>query len=241
MQDGSKKWAARTIVGVDESNNSLIVDTPCVPSYGKAVLTGGRNTIYDRLISLQIKIATDPNYKKLSDCVGGYNNTLLQMLVPSTFIQYNTGYLYGETPDTYDSMKFVKLFNFIDDGGNTSNYIIDAWDELLNYMDDNKEVQNEVREFARDLVVYGFITSGDRGGFTKIFKYVPDSWRLESGYSEFIKNKLVDLSLGEMSDIDIDDIILNNWFDNDIVRTYSMVDKNKVSNFIQYKPVVGGK
>ena len=50
MQDGSRKWAARTIVGVDESNNSLIVDTPCVPSYGKAVLTGGRNTIYDRLI-----------------------------------------------------------------------------------------------------------------------------------------------------------------------------------------------
>ena len=241
MQDGSKKWAARTIVGVNESNNSLIVDTPCVPSYGKAVLTGGRNTIYDRLIQLQIKIATDPNYKKLSDGVGGYNNTLLQMLVPSTFIQYNTGYLYGETPDTYDSMKFVKLFNFVDDGGNTSNYIIDAWDELLNYTDDNKEVQNEVREFARDLVVYGFITSGDRGGFTKIFKYVPDSWRLESGYSEFIKNKLVDLSLGEMSDIDIDDIILNNWFDNDIVRTYSMVDKNKVSNFIQYKPVVGGK
>jgi len=150
------------------------------------------------------------------------------MLVQGNAVEYQGAYVQGEQPDTYETMKFVKFFNFVEDSGNTANYLIDAWDDLLNYTNDNKEAQQLVRDFARDLIVYGFITSGDRGGFTKIFKYVPASWRESSGYGNFIKSKLIEYSIGNDTDVDIQDVILNNWFDNDFVRTYKLKDKNNI-------------
>lgn len=232
--DGKDYVVNSVISGVDETNNAVYVQHSLPSMYGKAVLKNGQNTIYDRFMRLQAAIHTDPAYADLLDPSGQINNRLLQMLVPGEEVEYTGAYIRGETPDTYENMKFVKFFNFVEDSGSTANYIIDAWDELLNYTNDNKEVENEIRQFARDLIVYGFITSGDRGGFTKIFKYVPVSWREESGYGNFIYNKLIEYSIGAETDIDTDDVILNNWFDNDMVRTYKLKDKNNVPQFIQY-------
>ena len=209
------------------------------PNYTRNLVTGN-NTIYDRFAKLQVAIYSDPNYKELLNSQGEIENRLLQMLVPGNTVEYMQSYIPGEVPDTHPNLKFVKFFNFIEDNGNTANYIIDAWDELLNYTSVNKEVENTIREFARDLIVYGFITSGDRGGFTKIFKYVPASWRESSGYGNFLRGKLLEYQISDKTDIDINDVILNNWFDNEIVRTYKAKDKDGIPNFMEYRTKING-
>jgi len=58
-----------------------------------------------------------------------------------------------------------------------------------------------------------------------MFKYVPASWRTQSGFGEYIDKKLLEYQSLPETELDTDDIILNNWFDNDIIRTYSIKDK----------------
>lgn len=193
-------------------------------------------------MKLRTEIANNPDYAQLRSESGDINNRLLSMIVPGTTTEYKPAYVVGETPDTYETSEFIKLFNFVEDSGNTANYIIDGWEELLSYTDPaHPEAEKTIREFARDLIVYAFITSGDRGGFTKMFKYVPTSWREESGYGQFIYNKLLQYQVGTETDIDISDVILNNWYDNEIVPTHYLIDKKtKTSNFMQYKTKVNG-
>lgn len=234
-QDNKYHLVDATVVGYDDEANTIIINKKAPIMHGKLVLTGGRNTIYDRFAKLCIDIHTDPRYSNLLNG-GEIGNRLLQMLVPAKEYSYESAGIYGERPDTYQNAKFVKLFNFVDDGGDTANYIIDAWEELLEYENDDIDAQNTIRSFARDLVVYAFITSGDESGFTKMFKYVPDSWRISSGYSDFMNGKLVEYSIGmNVDDIDIQDVILNNWYNNRIVPVYRMKDRvTKKDNFLAY-------
>ena len=238
--DGKYYMINSTVTGYDRENNALTIAHKLPPMYGKARIKGGKNTIYDRLNRLQVAIKINPVYRNLLDTNGEPNNVLLQMLVPGKEVEYTGSSIVGEQPDTYETMKFVKFFNFVEDSGSTANYIIDAWDELLHYKNDNKDAENNIRRFARDLIVYGFITSGDRGGFTKIFKYAPVSWREESGYGDFIQRKLIEYSMGVQTDLDIQDVILNNWFDNDFVRKYNLKDKDDKPQFMKYTTKVNG-
>ena len=106
-------------------------------------------------------------------------------------IEYNQIELlntFGEREGTYEKPKFVKFFNSMDDDSKNSNYVYEAWERLL------EDTDETVRKFARDLVVYSFYSSGDMSGFSKFFKYVPNSWRLNSGYVDFVRTKLKDLN-----------------------------------------------
>lgn len=242
-QDGKDYPIQLNVIAADQATNRIAVDKKIPPMHGKILLKGGKNTIYDRFMRLQTAISTDPQYAKLRSASGDITNRLLQMIVPGTTTEYQKGYIVGEHPDTYETSKFIKLFNFVEDSGNTANYIIDGWDELLQYTDsEHPEAQKTIREFARDLIVYAFITSGDRGGFTKMFKYVPVSWREQSGYGQFIHDKLAEYSIGFETDIDIDDVLLNNWYDNELVPTYHLQDrKTKISNFMVYHSRINGQ
>lgn len=197
---------------------------------GVCRLLGGANTIFDRLSRLKPMIYHNNDYSDLQ------GNLLLEMLIPGKRVEYSPkDAVLGERPDTYDDLKFVKLQNFVDDGGINTNYIINAWNELLEYQNDKQpQVAEYIRNFARDLVVYAFITSGDTQGFTKMFKYVPASWRKKSGYADFINRKLVQLN--SIPTIDLNDVLLNNWYDNKLVPTYQFYSKDadgkRSSNFI---------
>lgn len=197
---------------------------------GVCRLFGGANTIFDRLSRLKPMIYHNNDYSDLQ------GNLLLEMLIPGKRVEYSPkDAVLGERPDTYDDLKFVKLQNFVDDGGINTNYIINAWNELLEYQNDKQpQVAEYIRDFARDLIVYAFITSGDTQGFTKMFKYVPASWRKKSGYADFINRKLVQLN--SISTIDLNDVLLNNWYDNKLVPTYQFYSKDangkRSSNFI---------
>lgn len=197
---------------------------------GVCRLLGGANTIFDRLSRLKPMIYHNNDYSDLQ------GNLLLEMLIPGKRVEYSPkDAVLGERPDTYDDLKFVKLQNFVDDGGINTNYIINAWNELLEYQNDKQpQVAEYIRDFARDLIVYAFITSGDAQGFTKMFKYVPASWRKKSGYADFINRKLVQLN--SIPTIDLNDVLLNNWYDNKLVPTYRFYSKDangkRSSNFI---------
>ena len=226
-----------TIIGVNEESNSVYINNNIYGGIiGTASLMDGENTIYDRWARLAVKIKTDPKYADLLDGNGEFVNRLLRELVPGNVYDYKSNYDSSERPDTYETLKFVRLFNASDDQNSSHTYISQAWDELLN---DN--AHPDVQEFARDLVVYAFITSGDQQGFTKIFKYVPASWREESGYAEYIQNKINEM-LPDIPGNDITDIydaVLNNWYDNDLVRTYSLKDRiTKANNFIVWRKQV---
>lgn len=198
---------------------------------GVCRLFGGANTIFDRLSRLKPMIYHNSDYSDLQ------GNLLLEMLIPGKRVEYSPkDAVLGERPDTYDDLKFVKLQNFVDDGGINTNYIINAWNELLEYQNDKQpQVAEYIRNFARDLVVYAFITSGDTQGFTKMFKYVPASWRKKSGYANFINRKLEQLT-SYIPTIDLNDVLLNNWYDNKLVPTYQFYSKDangkRSSNFI---------
>lgn len=198
---------------------------------GVCRLLGGANTIFDRLSRLKPMIYHNNDYSDLQ------GNLLLEMLIPGKRVEYSPkDAVLGERPDTYDDLKFVKLQNFVDDGGINTNYIINAWNELLEYQNDKQpQVAEYIRNFARDLVVYAFITSGDTQGFAKMFKYTPASWRKKSGYADFINRKLEQLN-SYIPTVDLNDVLLNNWYDNKLVPTYQFYSKDangkRSSNFI---------
>ena len=232
------------IVGADDEMNEIVVPIPrTIGGSGTVRITGGKNTIFDRFDRLFVELKEDYQYHDILDAAGEPINMLLRSLVHGRTFDYTSpvvNYL-QEAPDTYPHLKFLKLFNALDQNGVESNYIIDAWDELLH---DNKHPL--LKQFAEDLVVYAFVTSGDQGGFTKFFKQVPFSWRKESGYGDFIQDKLFEFQTSEINKEQLRDAILNNWFDDDIVRTYYSTrlgkdGKSRIPQFITYSGESAGK
>ena len=75
--------------------------------------------------------------------------------------------------------------------------------------------------------MYAFITSGGNSG-NNLFKFIPNSWKIDSygngdtihGYAQYMQDQL-DIykgsSVNDPNMIDIDEIVLNNWYDNRFV------------------------
>lgn len=190
--------------------------------------TQGNNTIYDRIGTLKTLIE---NNSALADLK---SNILLRDITLAATQKYTPSHkrIAGEASDTYDDLKFIKIETFFEDNGDKTDQYIRAWDSLLRYTNDNERLQNTVRKLANDLVVYAFITSGDTKGSTKLFQYVPDSWRNGefnpkgvTSYAEFIRNKLDELNGYGETKIDLDDVILNNWQNDQFVPKYRIDDK----------------
>lgn len=190
--------------------------------------TQGNNTIYDRIGTLKTLIE---NNSALADLKG---NILLRDIILAATQKYTPSHkrIIGEASDTYDDLKFIKLETFFEDSGDKTDQYIRAWDSLLRYTNDNENLQNSVRKLATDLVIYAFITSGDTKGSTKLFQYVPDSWRNGEfnpegmkSYAEFIRTKLDELNGYSENKIDLDDVILNNWQNDQFVPRYRVDDK----------------
>lgn len=198
-------------------------------------LVSGDNTMFDRLGKLRIALRTDPKYADLIDQNGEITNPLIAALVTA----YSFGFdekqekelsIYHTPEDTYPNAKFIKLLNFQDDEQLDSNSLTTAWQELLE--DNNRP---ELQQFARDLIVYAFITSGDVGGVKNLFRFVPMSWKKDTSTGQSYENfmakalKLFQKNPNKIWDyIDTDDIILNNWKEYAFMPTmkYS-VDKRK--------------
>lgn len=178
----------------------------------------GNNTIADRLANIKRRI-NNPDDKLF------YlrNNKLLTSLVESDQVKDET--TIGNNGQIYPVPKFVSTFHSISESSFNQDDLTDAWEELLNYPDDQ-----ELKDFARDLVVYAWLTSGEKSGFNRFFKYVPNSWKIKSGFVghvEFWLNKFNTNLEGDVRNAIIDDILRNNWNDTDFVPQYDYIRKNQ--------------
>ena len=178
----------------------------------------GNNTIADRLANIKRRI-NNPDDKLF------YlrNNKLLTSLVESDQVKDET--TIGNNGQIYPAPKFVSTFHSISESSFNQDDLTDAWDELLDYPNDQ-----ELKDFARDLVVYAWLTSGEKSGFNRFFKYVPNSWKLNSGFIghvEFWLNKFNTNLESDVRNAIIDDILRNNWNDTDFVPQYDYIRKNQ--------------
>lgn len=178
----------------------------------------GNNTIADRLAGIKRRI-NNPDDKLF------YlrNNKLLTSLVESDQVKDES--TTGANGQTYTAPKFVSTFHSISESSFNQDDLTDAWEELLNYPDDQ-----ELNEFARDLVVYAWLTSGEKSGFNRFFKYVPNSWKINSGFVghvEFWLNKFNTNLEPSIREAIIDDILRNNWNDTDFVPQYDYERKGR--------------
>lgn len=178
----------------------------------------GNNTIADRLAGIKRRI-NNPDDKLF------YlrNNKLLTSLVESDQVKDES--TTGANGQTYPAPKFVSAFHSISESSFNQDDLTDAWEELLNYPDDQ-----ELKEFARDLVVYAWLTSGEKSGFNRFFKYVPNSWKINSGFVghvEFWLNKFNTNLEPSIREAIIDDILRNNWNDTDFVPQYDYERKGR--------------
>lgn len=189
-------------------------------------LVTGTNTIYDRLNRFKCLIHTDPRYSYLLDGNGEIRNPLLKLLISDKSWIYNHSLHLDSAEDKFGNLKFIRLFDALDLSSSKTDYVIQAWDDLL-----NDASHPEVQKFARDLCVYAFVTSGDQGGRTKLFQYVPNSFREESGYVDHIRQVLTELKDNDapihmMQAAFIDDVILNNADDFAFVPRVDISNKN---------------
>lgn len=178
----------------------------------------GNNTIADRLAGIKRRI-NNPDDKLF------YlrNNKLLTSLVESDQVKDES--TTGANGQTYPAPKFVSTFHSISESSFNQDDLTDAWEELLNYPDDQ-----ELKEFARDLVVYAWLTSGEKSGFNRFFKYVPNSWKINSGFVghvEFWLNKFNTNLEPSIREAIIDDVLRNNWNDTDFVPQYDYERKGR--------------
>lgn len=178
----------------------------------------GNNTIADRLANIKRRI-NNPDDKLF------YlrNNKLLTSLVESDQVKDET--TIGNNGQIYPAPKFVSTFHSISESSFNQDDLTDAWDELLDYPDDQ-----ELKDFARDLVVYAWLTSVEKSGFNRFFKYVPNSWKINSGFVghvEFWLNKFNTNLESDVRNAIIDDILRNNWNDTDFVPQYYYIRKNQ--------------
>ena len=178
----------------------------------------GDNTIADRLANIKRRI-NNPDDKLF------YlrNNKLLTSLVESDQVKDET--TIGNNGQIYPAPKFVSTFHSISESSFNQDDLTDAWEELLDYPDDQ-----ELKDFARDLVVYAWLTSGEKSGFNRFFKYVPNSWKINSGFVGHVGFWLNMFNANLESDTRnaiIDDILRNNWNDTDFVPQYDYIRKNQ--------------
>lgn len=189
-------------------------------------LVTGTNTIYDRLNRFKCLIHTNPRYSYLLDGNGEIRNPLLKLLISDKSWIYNHSLHLDSAEDKFGNLKFIRLFDALDLSSSKTDYVIQAWDDLL-----NDASHPEVQKFAKDLCVYAFVTSGDKGGRTKLFQYVPNSFREESGYVDHIRQVLAELKDNDapvhmMQAAFIDDVILNNADDFAFVPRVDISNKN---------------
>ena len=190
-------------------------------------LVNGENAMYERLNRLKIAIQTEDRYAELRNQDGVIDNYLLNLLT--------SGYSHKQIKekeqvpeifeDAYPDAKFLSVMTFLSDDSVDADEISEAWEELL---EDSKFP--ELQQFARDLIVYSFITTGGNGSSNNIFKYIPTSWLVnpdglgyEQSFAYYMQQKLDTFNTvqsGKM--VDIDEVILNNWEDEQFIPTIDL-------------------
>lgn len=176
----------------------------------------GNNTIAKRLNKFKTMILRgDERYKYLLNPNGSINNDFLEYLIPNI---------------DNEGIDFIDTSELLSADQAQGNNLINYWRELLD------DPLPEVKRLARDLAVYAFYTSGDNFTMNSFFQYLPNSYRQEIGYTDFVQNKLEQLiNKSQLAYKDKADLFLNNWTNDLLVKPVEMEGGKNRMPFIQAK------
>lgn len=192
-----------------------------------AKLFTSSNSLSKRLNRLLDQVRNNPTYKRLA------SNYLLQSITAE----------FEEEPIVVEGKfvsrpSFISISSSVGDNKNNADMFSEAWEDLLN--DDDPFVRN----FANDLIIYAFLTSGEYNGWTHMFKYVPYNWRVGKtrgfnatveSYADFCR-RMLSGGLAQIANRDIyDQIVANNFMNRNIIRSSRIVEQDGTVNFATNK------
>lgn len=184
-------------------------------------LLGGPNSISKRLDRIKSDVRSG-KYPDLLSSAGSFENVLIDNIFSRP--KEDTTELNG--PD------FIAYKPNKSGDNNLENEIIRAWEELW-----DSDYQ-EIRDFAKDLALYAFYTSGDAFGKNNIFRYVPNSIREEIGYFDYIRD-LERNPDDAVKDIKVFQVIKDLWWNDHVVPTidYYVLDSSRETIEEEGRPV----
>lgn len=184
-------------------------------------LLGGPNSISKRLDRIKSDVRSG-KYPDLLSSDGSFENVLINNIFSRP--KEDTTELNG--PD------FIAYKPNKSGDNNLENGIIRAWEELW-----DSDYQ-EIRDFAKDLALYAFYTSGDAFGKNNIFRYVPNSIREEIGYFDYIRD-LERNPDDAVKDIKVFQVIKDLWWNDHVVPTidYYVLDSSRETIEEEGRPV----
>lgn len=168
----------------------------------------GKTSMAKRINNFKHQILKgNPKLSRFLNNDGTINNDFINYLIPN--IDYN-------------GLDFIDTSALLDADQSQANNLINYWRELID------DPEPKVSQLFKDLVVYAFITSGDNPTMNSFFQYVPNSYRISIGYTDYIQTKLDELSNGVDQSIVRDDLFLNNWQNDKLVRPVDLYNKKGV-------------
>lgn len=176
-------------------------------------------TMASRLNRILDAARNNPRYQRLQ------NNRMLSQL---SVVSQEDDLVIGT--NIYPKPRFIQVSSNVSNSKSAERVFTEAWLDLLN--DEDKFV----RSFARDMIIYSFLTSGEYNGWNKLFKYVPEKWlsgEVDTDYqsfSEFVQNALNTDCSGYLRDDMLDEILANNFQD----KTFVYPLNQTVDNEAQY-------
>ena len=199
------------LIRVEEAENGIKLSS----------LLGGPNSISKRLDKIKSDVRSG-KYPDLLSSDGSFENVLINNIFSRP--KEDTTKLNG--PD------FIAYKPNKSGDNNLENEIIRAWEELW-----DSDYQ-EIRDFAKDLALYAFYTSGDAFGKNNIFRYVPNSIREEIGYFDYIRD-LERNPDDAVKDIKVFQVIKDLWWNDHVVPTidYYVLDSSRETIEEEGRPV----
>jgi hypothetical protein len=171
-----------------------------------------------RLNMLNAAVRKNPKYQRLA------KNPFIQALYTlEGSEETQVGNILCKKPE------FISIADTVGDSSANSDMFTDGWEDLLNDYDP------VVRAFARDLIIYAYMTSGENAGWNNLFKYVPSSWvegKIDNfdSFSNFIKRRLHNGDFDSF--INLDDIAANNYNDYIFCKPLPYKNKDGLANVI---------
>ena len=134
---------------------------------------------------------------------GKYYNDFLEYLLPNLNNEYG--------------LNFVDVSELLSNDQTLDNNLINYWRELIQHPNER------VSKLFKDLAVYAFFTTGDNTTMNGFFKYLPNSFRKEIGYSNYIADEMKQYNDKQIETvISREDIFLNNWTNDALVKPVDM-------------------
>ena len=137
---------------------------------------------------------------------------------------------------------FLSISDSIEDSRLNAKLMKDAWEDLLRDPDVN------VQNFAKDLIIYAFLSTGEYSGWNKLFKYVPESWRTGqigdipndmNSFADYIRKQLSDESfMLTTMDQYLEEIVANHYQDYKFSRRVNLQNRDGSHNFIKLNKTI---